>query len=118
VHPDYSELLAQRLAEADDALRAAQSELDAVLVARATNSADDEHDPEGSTLSTDWSRLTGLVRAASARRIAIENAVARLATGAYGRCSSCGLPIAEGRLIARPEAELCIDCAQKSGPTP
>ena len=40
----------------------------------------------------------------------IDAAIARLEAGAYGRCTSCGKPIAGERLEALPWAALCIDC--------
>lgn len=41
----------------------------------------------------------------------IDDALAKLENGAYGRCESCGNPIAEPRLEAMPAARLCISCA-------
>jgi DnaK suppressor protein len=41
---------------------------------------------------------------------AIEGALARLDSGTYGRCTSCGKAIAPERLEALPWAALCIDC--------
>ncbi len=104
--------LQARLAQADATLRTALAELDAVRDARAGSSTDDEHDPEGSTLSSDWSRTEGIVRAAETQRTAIRLAIARVKAGGYGICLECGGPIAPERLLARPEAELCIDCAR------
>ncbi len=40
----------------------------------------------------------------------IEEALARLDTGTFGRCTACGSPIAPARLRARPVTDLCIDC--------
>jgi DnaK suppressor protein len=42
----------------------------------------------------------------------LERALAKLEDGSYGRCDSCGGPIAPGRLEAAPESSLCIDCAR------
>jgi DnaK suppressor protein len=39
-------------------------------------------------------------------------ALAKLEEGSYGRCDSCGGPIAPGRLQVAPESALCIDCAR------
>lgn len=47
---------------------------------------------------------------ARAQLAAVDAAVARIDAGTYGRCTSCGNPIAPGRLEAIPWAELCIDC--------
>lgn len=40
----------------------------------------------------------------------IDAALARIDDGTYGTCASCGKPIGEERLRARPWATLCIDC--------
>ncbi len=40
----------------------------------------------------------------------IEDALARLQTGSFGRCSACGKPISPARLRARPVTDLCIAC--------
>ncbi len=40
----------------------------------------------------------------------IDEALARLDTGEYGYCESCGVEIGIRRLEARPTATLCIDC--------
>lgn len=41
---------------------------------------------------------------------AVDAALARLDSGAYGSCTSCGKPIAKERLEALPWAAHCIDC--------
>lgn len=45
----------------------------------------------------------------------IRRALERIDEGTYGECVQCGTEIAEGRLDARPEAALCIECASRSG---
>jgi DnaK suppressor protein len=42
----------------------------------------------------------------------IDDALGRLDEGAYGVCESCGLEIAEERLVAMPFSRLCRDCQQ------
>ena len=42
----------------------------------------------------------------------LKRALEKLEEGSYGRCDSCGDPIAPGRLEAAPESVLCIDCAR------
>jgi DnaK suppressor protein len=46
------------------------------------------------------------------RRLAakIQEALARIDAGTFGRCAACGGPIPPARLRARPVTELCIDC--------
>lgn len=41
----------------------------------------------------------------------IEDALAKLDNGTYGKCEACSIPIGEARLEAMPAARLCIDCA-------
>lgn len=40
----------------------------------------------------------------------VNEALERIEDGDYGECESCGEQIGVKRLIARPVAELCIDC--------
>jgi DnaK suppressor protein len=42
----------------------------------------------------------------------IEDAMARLRQGTYGWCTECGDEISENRLLAVPEADLCLDCKE------
>lgn len=76
--------------------------------------ADDEHDPEGATLSDEWSRLEGLRIGAMREIDEIDAARARLAAGTYGVCIRCGNRIPVERLRARPTATMCVPCAAQS----
>lgn len=42
----------------------------------------------------------------------LRRALDRIAAGTYGQCVRCGDSIAPDRLVARPEAALCIACAR------
>jgi len=42
----------------------------------------------------------------------IDLALEKFEQGTYGECESCGEDIAYARLLARPVAQLCIDCKQ------
>ena len=42
----------------------------------------------------------------------VRRALAKVDEGSYGRCDSCGGPIAPARLKAAPESALCIACAR------
>ena len=42
----------------------------------------------------------------------LRRALAKVEEGSYGRCDSCGDPIAPGRLDVAPESALCIGCVR------
>ena len=43
----------------------------------------------------------------------IEEALARIEDGSYGKCEGCGGQIGKERLKAVPHARLCIECKEK-----
>lgn len=105
---ELSERLAARIAGLDDALAQLRAE-------RAADSADDEHDPEGVTLSSEWSRVAGLRSDAEGEQASVDAALARVAAGTYGTCVDCGERIPPARLAARPTASRCVACAERRG---
>jgi DnaK suppressor protein len=84
---------------------------DELVAASRDSNADDEHDPEGATIAFERSQLDSLVVRTRTQLAEIDAATQRLAQGRYGRCESCGAPIAPARLEALPAARTCIDCA-------
>jgi RNA polymerase-binding transcription factor DksA len=82
-----------------------------IVAASVDSNADDEHDPEGSTIAFERSQVGALVAQARAHLDEIDAALARVERGDYGVCESCGEPIAPARLEARPVARTCIRCA-------
>ena len=44
----------------------------------------------------------------------VKRALGRIEDGTYGQCVRCSGEIAPARLKVRPEAALCIDCAQQA----
>lgn len=104
-------LLAER---AEAAERAAEfgDVMGEVRAARAGASADDEHDPEGPTMTQEWSQRTAVLADVEHELAEIDRALARIADGTYGFCARCGKRITVPRLEARPTATLCIDCAR------
>jgi RNA polymerase-binding transcription factor DksA len=113
--PQPRALLEGLRAEAAARVAASASALDDLTRDREGSNDDDEHDPEGVTLSSEWSRLTGLADAAAAELRQVDEALARLDAGAYGVCAGCGRPIPAGRLEARPFATHCVSCAERLG---
>ncbi|MFT3797958.1 TraR/DksA family transcriptional regulator [Microbacterium sp.] len=99
--------------ELDTLLARLDADEDAVRADRADATADDEHDPEGSTLSGEWQRLEALRRSVRAERAEVAAALARVDAGTYGTCIACGEPIAPARLEVRPMATMCVGCASR-----
>ncbi|WP_127475382.1 TraR/DksA family transcriptional regulator [Microbacterium sulfonylureivorans] len=82
---------------------------------RRSDTADDEHDPEGVTLSAEWARLEGLRSGAARDLDEIDAVIARRRDGVDGICADCGRSIPIERLRARPTATRCVDCAARAG---
>lgn len=112
---DLRALLERLRAEAQQRVRTTAATLDELTHDREGSNDDDEHDPEGVTLSSEWSRLTGLAEAAAAELQQVDDALARLDAGTYGVCARCGRPIPAARLEVRPFAEYCVVCAELLG---
>jgi DnaK suppressor protein len=92
-------------------IAALQRDFDAIVSSGASASADDEHDPEGSSTAFDRQHVAALLAQARDQLAAISRAAQRLADGSYGTCERCGLPIGAERLGARPAAATCVRCA-------
>ena len=110
----FAALLAAQRAEREAEAAELAAALSDVRAARSDGTADDEHDPEGSTLSSDWSRISGLLSTARVRVAAVDRALDRVEAGTYGICLRRGERIAIDRLEALPTAELCIACAREA----
>ncbi|GAA1881000.1 TraR/DksA C4-type zinc finger protein [Williamsia serinedens] len=104
-------LLDAERAEATALLASMRARLTAVVDAAVDEHADDEHDPEGSTLAFERGQLVSQIERSSRRLSEIDAAVARLDDGTYGRCVRCEGEISEVRLEAIPATEVCITCA-------
>jgi DnaK suppressor protein len=73
---------------------------------------DEEHDPEGFTLTFEWQQAEGARGAHQAELLELDRALARIADGSYGICTSCGLPIRHDQLELRPARTMCVSCAE------
>jgi DnaK suppressor protein len=73
----------------------------------------DEESGEGGTVAVDRERDLALSAQALEAVEEIDHALAKIETGTYGVCESCGTLIPKNRLEALPFARLCIAC--KSG---
>lgn len=108
---EFALLLRAQRDELLDGIGASERLLETIREARSDTPADDEHDPEGSTLSTEWSRAEGLHAGAQRELAEIDSAILRLGAGDYGTCAGCQQPIPHDRLRVRPTATLCVACA-------
>lgn len=85
-----------------------------IVHASESSNADDEHDPEGSTIAFERSQVAALVEQAQTHLAELDAAEARLAEGGYWTCELCGGPIPPERLEARPVARRCVACAGRT----
>ncbi|MGW8815055.1 TraR/DksA family transcriptional regulator [Gordonia terrae] len=90
------------------------SRLAAVVEATSDAAADDEHDPEGSTLAVERGHLVAQLERSRVRLDEIGAALDRVGSGSYGRCETCGAPIGAERLEVLPAARQCVRCAARS----
>ncbi|MDG6103202.1 TraR/DksA C4-type zinc finger protein [Dactylosporangium aurantiacum] len=106
-------LQALRRAREDTAaqIAALHRDLDGVIDASRSSNADDEHDPEGATIAFERAQVAALLDAARRRLAELDDALARVAAGTFGRCEVCGRRIPAERLEIRPAARTCVGCA-------
>ncbi len=78
----------------------------------------DQHSADLALATFEREKDLGLKDGLEIDRAKIAQALDRIEKGNYGNCLRCGRPIPEGRLLAVPEAELCIGCqeAQETRP--
>ncbi|ADB35961.1 transcriptional regulator, TraR/DksA family [Kribbella flavida DSM 17836] len=108
---ELRELLTADRAATTERMTSLRRDLEAIVEAARLVATDDEHDPEGATIAFERSQTAALLESSHQHLMALDDALARLSAGAYGRCERCGEPIATGRLQARPTTHTCIDCA-------
>jgi RNA polymerase-binding transcription factor DksA len=103
-------LLADRERTAD-LISSLSGNIASMVEASRLTTADDEHDPEGSTIAFERSQASTMLAAARNHLVDVDATLARISAGTYGRCERCGQPVAPERLLARPTARTCIGCA-------
>lgn len=83
-----------------------------IVTASAEAVRDDEHDPEGHTIAFARAQVAAQLAAARRELEALQRAERRLNEPDAGACAGCGQPIGYQRLLARPAATTCVDCAR------
>jgi DnaK suppressor protein len=99
-----------------------EQRLDALVRVEEVSSAEDRlavDEVETSPLDRATVRLLNDLRREAAGQHTAEvqvlrHALAKFEDGSYGLCEECGLPIGLSRLLARPEARLCIACQTRA----
>jgi DnaK suppressor protein len=97
------------------ALRAEIGQSQSQVTARLGDSATEAGDDEADTSSKLFEREQQLALSNNTRELLeqTEHALARIESGTYGVCESCGKPIGKARLQAFPRATLCVACKQR-----
>ncbi len=103
------------LAKAKTLLEAQLAELKARLDNIETDLAEpmDADSSERAVQMEDDESLEGQAAVIERSINATQRALFRVEDGSYGTCMECGDEISAGRLEARPESVLCINCKQK-----
>jgi DnaK suppressor protein len=107
---DVRDVLVQERDRAAARLAALSGDHAGIVEASRDSNADDEHDPEGSTIAFERSQVAALARQAREHLAEVDAALARLEAGTYGICERCGRPIEAARLEARPTARTHVTC--------
>lgn len=100
-----------RLNEERDRVR---EQVDALGHGPGGNLSFDEGFADSSQVTAERGEIEALTGSLTETLNEVEDALAKLDAGSYGRCESCGGEISEARLEAMPTARLCIGCASKS----
>ena len=107
----FAQLLDEHAADAQEKIDSVLADIREVTLAAKDTPADDEHDPEGSTVSVERNNEMALLAAGESSLMELIEARTRLGKGMYGVCENCGNPIPAERLEIRPEARFCVACA-------
>jgi DnaK suppressor protein len=90
-----------------------RAELD--IADRLGDSVSDAGDDQADVGAKTYEREHELSLTYNARDLLVQTdrALARIESGTYGVCESCGEPIGKARLQAFPRATLCVSCKQR-----
>jgi RNA polymerase-binding transcription factor DksA len=92
-------------------IEALTASFDDIVAAAEQSNADDEHDPEGTTIAFERQQVAALLRQATLDEEAMRAALDRVELPGYGVCEHCRAFIGIERLLALPSATRCIACA-------
>jgi DnaK suppressor protein len=111
---ETTELRDQLAAEAAE-LRAEIERAESDIANRLGDAVIDAGDDQADVGAKAYEREHELALTYNARELLAqaERALARIDSGTYGSCDSCGEPIGKARLQAFPRATLCVSCKQR-----
>jgi len=111
---EVAELRDQLAAEAT-ALRAEIDRAEADIAIRLGDAVGDAGEDQADVGAKTFEREHELALTHNARELLAqtERAIARIESGTYGVCESCGNAIGKARLQAFPRATLCVACKQR-----
>ncbi|HWC37128.1 MAG TPA: TraR/DksA C4-type zinc finger protein [Acidimicrobiales bacterium] len=105
------QLLLEERARQQQLAERLQADVAELTAARDTSDTDVEDGfGEGAGMVVDRDRDQALHAHALAALEEVDAALARLESGTYGRCGSCGTQIPAARLEAMPAAAVCVTC--------
>ena len=107
----FSALINERMDRTREQIDTLTAVIREVTLAAKDIPADDEHDPEGTTVSVERANEVALLAAANTSLMELQEARRRLDAKTYGICERCGNPIPAARLEIRPETRFCVNCA-------
>ncbi len=96
-------------------LRADIGKAESDIADRLRDAVGDAGDDQADIGAKTYEREHELALTHNARELLAQNerALARIESGTYGVCESCGEPIGKARLQAFPRATLCVACKQR-----
>jgi DnaK suppressor protein len=96
-------------------LRAEISKSESEIAERMGDAVADAGDDQADAGAKTFQREHELALTHNAKELLAQNerALARIESGTYGVCESCGEPIGKARLQAFPRATLCVACKQR-----
>lgn len=105
--------IGERRREISARLADVERRLDEVRIGRA-EWTDEEHDPEGFSLTFEWQQAEGTRAEYVTELTALDAAEARVAEGTYGSCAVCEKTIPAAQLALRPARTECVTCADRA----
>src|ERR1700758_2180823 len=107
--------LRNELAAEVAALRADIDRAETDIASRLGDAVGDAGDDQADVGAKTFEREHELALTHNARELLAQNerAIARIESGTYGTCESCGEAIGKARLQAFPRATLCVRCKQR-----